>query len=430
MPVQSNFLEAVVADTLLGRSSIYSWPGTLYFALFNSMPDGNGQNGAEVPSANGTGYARVAVTNGTSQWPGLPTTGATKGIKSNLNAITFPAALTAWGDVVGFGIYDAASGGNLLVSSPLDTTRTVAANDTMRFTAGSLQFTEYNPTPDNILSFFGQRFVLDSLFGRSNTYTVPSDVYFSLFTMMPQPDEVGGATSFPGGQEVGGNCTIQGTTTSSGAAITLTGAATNSTATVTCASTAGLASGMQISGSGIPTYTAIVSVTNSTTFVISSAATATASGLTLTANLATGAIVASTAGLVAGMNVTGTGIPTGTTIAAVVTGSSNALVLNSSATANGTPMLTFTNPATGYARVDVPNNSTNFPAYANGVKQNANQIVWPVCAAAWPGVVGIGIHDDPTSGNLLWKIPFASARNFVIGEEPRLAANAVSIYLD
>lgn len=47
-------------------------------------------------------------------------------------------------------------------------------------------------------------------------------------------------------------------------------------------STSSLQVGMKVSGSGIPSGTTIESITNSTTFVISSAATATATGITLT----------------------------------------------------------------------------------------------------------------------------------------------------
>ena len=61
-------------------------------------------------------------------------------------------------------------------------------------------------------------------------------------------------------------------------AASLAGAATtNTSTTVTVTSTAGLQSGMKIAGTGIPAGAYIVSITNATTFVISSAATATGS---------------------------------------------------------------------------------------------------------------------------------------------------------
>jgi|GEM_PF-1015239 len=69
---------------------------------------------------------------------------------------------------------------------------------------------------------------------------------------------------------------------------TLTGGSTTSTSTnVTCASTVGLQVGMTVTGTGIPAGATVTSITNSTVFVISSAATATNSGQTYTASLAT-----------------------------------------------------------------------------------------------------------------------------------------------
>ena len=57
---------------------------------------------------------------------------------------------------------------------------------------------------------------------------------------------------------------------------------TNTNTTVTMESTADIHAGMAVSGSGIPTSTTVASVTNSTTFELSAAATATAANVTLT----------------------------------------------------------------------------------------------------------------------------------------------------
>jgi len=72
----------------------------------------------------------------------------------------------------------------------------------------------------------------------------------------------------------------------SSAPVTLTNCTTNGTTTITCASTAQLPTGtpasMSISGPNIPAGAKLVSVSNSTTFVISAAATGSSSGFTLT----------------------------------------------------------------------------------------------------------------------------------------------------
>ncbi|MBI5770495.1 MAG: prepilin-type N-terminal cleavage/methylation domain-containing protein [Verrucomicrobia bacterium] len=79
--------------------------------------------------------------------------------------------------------------------------------------------------------------------------------------------------------------------------VTLTGAATTSgNTTVTCSSTSALTTGASISGSGIPSGVTVSSITNGTTFVISSNATATASGLVLSAIVTTSVTYIYTAG--------------------------------------------------------------------------------------------------------------------------------------
>ena len=63
--------------------------------------------------------------------------------------------------------------------------------------------------------------------------------------------------------------------------ITLTCNTTNTSTTVTTAFTGAIWVGQPVSGSGIPASTTVASITNDTTFVLSQAATATASGVTL-----------------------------------------------------------------------------------------------------------------------------------------------------
>lgn len=61
-----------------------------------------------------------------------------------------------------------------------------------------------------------------------------------------------------------------------------TGATTDGSTTITVASTASMYPGQQIAGTGIPTNTYVASITNSTTAVLTQAATATNTGLTFT----------------------------------------------------------------------------------------------------------------------------------------------------
>lgn len=52
--------------------------------------------------------------------------------------ITFPQASGSWGTITHFGIFDAATSGNLLMHGALSASKTVGANDTFLFAAGDL----------------------------------------------------------------------------------------------------------------------------------------------------------------------------------------------------------------------------------------------------------------------------------------------------
>ncbi len=145
------------------------------------------------------------------------------------------------------------------------------------------------------------------------------------------------------------------------------GATTAGSTTITMTSTAGVTVGWGISGGSIPALTKVVSVVNGTTLTISQAPTATASALTFssgpivyvraksglavqnfgsqsytggatTSGSAT-VTMTSTTGIVAGENITGTGIPANTTVLTVVNGTTLTLSANASATGSA---LTFT----------------------------------------------------------------------------------------
>lgn len=60
--------------------------------------------------------------------------------------------------------------------------------------------------------------------------------------------------------------------------------------------------------------------------------------------------------------------------------------------------------ATGgsYARKDVANNATNWPAASGGAKSNGVAITFVTATASWGTVVAFGIFDALTLGNLLY----------------------------
>lgn len=100
------------ADDTLNRLTGRSPSATRYIALFTAVGSDDGTGFTEV---SGNGYARAATVGGTSggTWD-APSGSAPREITNDL-LISFPAATgPGWGTVIAWGIYDAATSGNLL----------------------------------------------------------------------------------------------------------------------------------------------------------------------------------------------------------------------------------------------------------------------------------------------------------------------------
>lgn len=146
MAAKSNYLENKVIDWLL-RGQTFTPPATTYVALFTVAPSDTG-GGTEVT---GGSYARVAVTSSLTNWAGTQAAASTvassgtNGTTSNNAAITFPAPTANWGSIVAFGLFDAASAGNLLIYGNLTTPKTVNNGDAApSFPAAALTYQEDN----------------------------------------------------------------------------------------------------------------------------------------------------------------------------------------------------------------------------------------------------------------------------------------------
>lgn len=144
MSALSNYLENKLVDLIL-RGQAFSAPANVYVGLFTSDPT-DAASGTEV---SGGSYARVAVSGALASWAGTQSAGSTTassgtgGVTSNNAAITWGAAPTAnWGSVTHFGVFDASSGGNLLIHGALTASKTINNGDPApAFPAGSLVVT-------------------------------------------------------------------------------------------------------------------------------------------------------------------------------------------------------------------------------------------------------------------------------------------------
>ena len=117
----TNYLENKLIDHFLGTTS-YTMPAAVYVGLFTVAP-GEAGGGTEVT---GGSYARQAAT----------FTAASSGATSNDTNIDFagmPSATT-----VAIGIFDNASGGNMLLYGDLTVNKATDAGDTLRIATGDL----------------------------------------------------------------------------------------------------------------------------------------------------------------------------------------------------------------------------------------------------------------------------------------------------
>lgn len=105
------------------RGIQFTTPGIVYLALNTSNPTRAG-NDTEVTVGNG--YARVAVEFDT----------GVDGDTENSNLETWTASGAAFGTITHTSVWDAASSGNMLYSTPLDTPKVVGDGDTANFPAG------------------------------------------------------------------------------------------------------------------------------------------------------------------------------------------------------------------------------------------------------------------------------------------------------
>ena len=130
MGSKADFLENKLLDHVL-RNTLYTQPATVYSALFTVIPS-DSTGGTEVTNAS-SGYTRVATTFVTA---GVTTAGSTQ----NSGAVTFVTAAAAY-TVVGWGLMDAITAGNLLYWATV-TTLAIAINDQATFAVGGIVITE------------------------------------------------------------------------------------------------------------------------------------------------------------------------------------------------------------------------------------------------------------------------------------------------
>jgi len=130
MSALSDYAENKILDWLL-RGQTFVPPATVYVALLTAAPS-DAAGGTEV---SGGSYQRVAVAGSLANWSGTQAAGSTaassgtSGTVSNNSPISFPTPTADWGTVTHTAIYDASSGGNLLMWGALTQAKTINNGD-------------------------------------------------------------------------------------------------------------------------------------------------------------------------------------------------------------------------------------------------------------------------------------------------------------
>lgn len=124
MPSSTYISDALLDATINGGT--FPTVATSYLALYSVAP-GPGGGGTQLTGSN---YSRINVAYT-----------VTTGVASNTSAVSFPTATGNWVTAVAWGIFDAATGGNLLYYGSLAPAQTVMNGNTMTFDAGNISIT-------------------------------------------------------------------------------------------------------------------------------------------------------------------------------------------------------------------------------------------------------------------------------------------------
>lgn len=178
----TDFLEAKIIDHLF-RTATFAKPSNLYIGFFTGAPT----DAAGGTEASGGGYARITIAPGDTNFTAPAVVGG-KTVTSNSVNLTSPNAPSGnWGTLTHYGVFDALTGGNLLIWDALSAPQTVLSGDpTPYWPVGSFQFAmDYG-------SDYLEAALLNHIF-RTATFAKPTGLYYSLITANVADDGTGAA---------------------------------------------------------------------------------------------------------------------------------------------------------------------------------------------------------------------------------------------
>ena len=133
---KSDYLEQKIIEAVLKNTTFAGGTNT-YVGLHTAQATPESSTVTEV---SGGSYARQAML-AASAWSAGGQVSAAYEV-NNAADVVFPVATADWGTIVGFGIYDALTSGNLLYYGALDTSKSILTGDQFKFVAANLKISE------------------------------------------------------------------------------------------------------------------------------------------------------------------------------------------------------------------------------------------------------------------------------------------------
>lgn len=131
--ISTYFLNCIMGNVFHSKTNP-ALPESMYIGLSSTTPEVDG-SGVTEPS--GGSYERVAFT---------ALSEPENGTITNAQDIEFPESTSDWGTMTHYVLYDAKTGGNLLVYGNLEKTRVIQSDSQARFLAGKISIALQNET--------------------------------------------------------------------------------------------------------------------------------------------------------------------------------------------------------------------------------------------------------------------------------------------
>ena len=125
--VNPYFLNLIAGSVM--HSPSMALPTNYFVALSTTIP---AQDGTGFTEVTGGAYARGTMSAGSAP---------SNGVVSNSADVEFQECTADWGTIKAFGVYDAATGGNLLMYDEVTPNQSVVTGNQVRFKPGALKLT-------------------------------------------------------------------------------------------------------------------------------------------------------------------------------------------------------------------------------------------------------------------------------------------------